>query len=169
MNPLYVFATIGALIALIPGASFLLIILEAYLSYSIARRHNVPVLNGVGIIGALITGSVVLKALASFLHIFLGIGQLANALVAFGFIIVFGNLVDQFFARQAANAAQPVHQPSSAPVRTLTAHDQPLLPSPQQRHPEPALASHPSRLCPQCSYQIDADATFCGYCGARMK
>lgn len=169
MNPLYVFATIGALIALIPGASFLLIILEAYLSYSIARRHNVPVLNGVGIIGALITGSVILKALASFLHIFLGIGQLANALVAFGFIVVFGNLVDQFFARQAANAAQPVHQASSTPVHALTTHDQLLLPSPHQQYPEPAPAAHSSRLCPQCSYQIDADAAFCGYCGVRMK
>jgi hypothetical protein len=169
MNPVYVFATIGALIALLPGASFLLIILEAYLAYSIARRHNVPVLNGVGIIGALITGSVVLKALASFLHIFLGIGQLANALVAFGFIVVFGNLVDQFFARQAANAVQPTHQPSPVPVRTLTTHDQLLLPSPQQQHPEPALASNPSRLCPQCVHQIDADASFCGYCGAKMK
>ncbi|MBO9341841.1 MAG: zinc ribbon domain-containing protein [Roseiflexus sp.] len=168
MNSLYIFATIGALIALIPGASFLLIILEAFLSYSIARRHNVPVLNGISIIGALITGSIVLKALASFLHVFLGIGQLANALVAFGFIVMFGNLVDQFFARQAANAAQPAHQPSSAPVRTLTMHDQPLLPSPQPQHPEPVLVDHALRLCPQCSQQVDADALFCGYCGVRM-
>lgn len=180
MSSLYIFALIGGFIALIPGASFLLIGLEVYLAYTIAKRHDVPLLNGIGIIGALITGSAVLKFFASLFHFALGIGQLANGIFAFAFIVIFGKLVEQFFARQAATQVTKQQQPSLPDLQqTSTTFVAPRIAEPvvqsYQHKPQPQKYNVPPtpevislEQCPQCRKQLDPNMVFCAYCGAKV-
>jgi hypothetical protein len=102
MTMVFAFASIGAVISLIPGASFILIPLEVYLIYQIATKHNAfefgPFL---AMSAALVTISAFLKGLATFLHAIPLIGQLANSLVAFGFIWFVGLLAEQYYANRS--------------------------------------------------------------------
>ena len=95
----FAFALIGAVVALIPLASFILIPMEVYLVYKIADRHNafefVPFLL---VSAALVPISGVLKGLATMLQGFPVLGQIANSLVAFGFIMAIGSLAERYYS-----------------------------------------------------------------------
>lgn len=95
------FAFIGGLVAFIPGASYLLIPMEVYLLYKIAMRYcdHLDVPSFVGAATALVAGSTFLKSLALFLNPIPVIGQIANSLVAFGFIVAFGLLAEHHYAK----------------------------------------------------------------------
>jgi hypothetical protein len=98
----FVFAIIGAIVAFFPGASFILIPMEVFLIYKIARRHNAfdfPIF--IVMMAALMPISGFLKGLATFLQVIPVIGQIANSLVAFGFIIAVGLLAEQFYANRS--------------------------------------------------------------------
>ncbi len=100
---IFIFAIIGAFLAIIPGASFLLIPLELLMLYLIANKHEVFELGEfLAISAALITISGFLKGLASFLHSVPVLGQLANSLVAGGFILIVGWLAQQHYASKKA-------------------------------------------------------------------
>jgi hypothetical protein len=95
------FAWIGALVALIPGASFILIPMEVVLIYQIAKKHDAFELGAFIFMATVIMSiSLFLKALASFLHALPIIGQVANSLVAFGFIYAVGTVAEQHYAKR---------------------------------------------------------------------
>lgn len=96
------FAAIGALVAFIPGASFVLIPLELIMLYLIADKNNAFELPPFLAMGAgIATMSAFLKGLASLLHILPGVGQIANSLVAFAFIAVVGALAEKYYGGKA--------------------------------------------------------------------
>lgn len=100
---IFIFALIGAVVALIPGASFLLIPLELIMLYLISVQHKAFELGQfLAMSAAMITISGFLKGLASFLHGIPLLGQLANSLVAGGFILIIGLLAQQYYAGQEA-------------------------------------------------------------------
>jgi len=95
------FAFVGALVALVPvpGVSFVLIPMEIFLLYKIMKKYNafeVPTFVAAGT--GLVAASAFLKAMASWLYLIVGLGSLANALVAFGFIMAFGGLAEHHYA-----------------------------------------------------------------------
>ena len=95
------FALIGGVVALIPGASFILIPMEVFLIYQIAAKHNAFEFGPfIVMTAALVTISAFLKGLATFLHALPIIGQIANSFVAFGFIMVVGLLAEQYYANR---------------------------------------------------------------------
>jgi hypothetical protein len=97
-----VFAIVGAFVALIPGASFILIPMELFMVYMIAHRHGaVDFVPFIVMSAAIVTISTFLKGLATFLHVVPVVGQLANSLVALGFILLLGLLAEQFYAARA--------------------------------------------------------------------
>lgn len=96
------FAWIGAVIAFIPGASFILIPAEVLLIYKIASKYNAfEFFPFITMTAALVTISAFLKGLATFLHTLPVFGQIANSLVAFGFISVVGLLAEQYYAKRS--------------------------------------------------------------------
>lgn len=96
------FAAIGAVVALIPGASFFLIPLELFMLYQIAEKHNAFELpTFLAMCAAIVTTSAFLKGLASFLHAIPIVGQLANSLVAAVFIAVVGLLAEKYYSGKA--------------------------------------------------------------------
>jgi hypothetical protein len=96
------FAWIGAVIALVPGASFILIPMEIILLYQIASKHNAFELAPfLAMTAALVTISAFLKGLATFLHAIPIFGQIANSLVAFGFIYIVGLLAERHYSNRA--------------------------------------------------------------------
>src|ERR1700679_1478050 len=77
---IYGFAAVGAVVALVPLASYLLIPMEVYLLYKITTRYrdlDVPSFAGVAL--ALVTGSAFLKSVAALLNVVVGLGQIANS------------------------------------------------------------------------------------------
>ncbi len=94
------YALIGAVIALVPGASVLLIPMEVYMVYQIAAKNNsfefVPFMV---MSAALVTISGSLKGLVTLLHGILVLGQIINAGVAFGFIMAVGFVAEKYYAR----------------------------------------------------------------------
>lgn len=100
------FAIAGAVVGFIPGGSFILIPMEVYLIYQIARRHNAfEPLPFVAMAAALVTISGFLKGLATFLHALPLIGQVANSVVAGGFILIVGTAAEQYYSRKAGHQA----------------------------------------------------------------
>jgi hypothetical protein len=100
------FALLGAVVALIPGAAFILIPMELFMLYQIAGKHNAfEMAPFLGMSAALVTISVFLKGLATFLHLIPGLGQIANSLVAFGFISVVGTLAEQYYSNRATRSS----------------------------------------------------------------
>lgn len=98
----FAFALIGALVAFIPGASFILIPMEVFLVYKIASSHNAFEFGPfIVMTAALVTISTFLKGLATFLHGVPILGQFANSLVAFCFILVIGVLAEQYYASRS--------------------------------------------------------------------
>jgi hypothetical protein len=95
----FAFAAIGAVVALIPGGSFVLIPLELIMLYMIADKNNAFELPPFLAMGAgIATMSAVLKGLASLMHVVPIVGQIANSLVAFGFIVVVGLLAEKYYS-----------------------------------------------------------------------
>jgi hypothetical protein len=92
------FAVIGAFVAFIPGGSFILIPMEVFLLYQLAAKYRAfefgPFLAAAS---ALVVISGFLKGLATFLHAVPIIGQFANSVVAFGFILAIGLLAEQYY------------------------------------------------------------------------
>jgi hypothetical protein len=92
-------AWIGAAVAFVPGASFILIPMEVFMVYRIASKHNAFEFGPfIVMTAAVVSISVFLKGLATFLHALPVIGQLANSLVAFGFIFVLGLLAERHYS-----------------------------------------------------------------------
>lgn len=97
------FAILGSFVALIPGASFLLIPMELFMLYLIASKYGAFDLAPFLAMGAaLVTISGFLKGLATFLHAMPIVGQAANSLVACAFILVVGTLADNFYRSRTA-------------------------------------------------------------------
>jgi len=91
---------IGAIVGFVPGGSFILIPMEVFLLYKIISKYNAFHLGEfLGLAAALIGLSTFLKGLATFLHPIIIIGQIANSLVAFFFIIAFGYMADQHYSK----------------------------------------------------------------------
>jgi hypothetical protein len=96
------FALIGAVVALFPMASFILIPMEVALLYQIASKYNAFELGPfLAMTAALVTISTLLKGLASILHFIPVFGQVANSLVAFGFISLVGTLAERHYANRS--------------------------------------------------------------------
>lgn len=96
------FAVIGAVIAFIPFASFILIPMEWLMVYLIAQRHNAFELGPyAGVCAAVFTVSAFLKAFAFFLHGLPMVGQCANSVVAFGFILALGTIAENYYSSKA--------------------------------------------------------------------
>jgi len=109
------FALIGAVIGFVPGGSFLMIPMEVYLLYRIMNKHNAfDWMPFFGTAAMLCGISAVLKGLASLLQALPVIGQIANSLVAFGFIMAFGNLAEQHYSK-ARRPQPPAAQKSPPP------------------------------------------------------
>jgi uncharacterized protein (DUF697 family) len=95
-----IFAVIGAFIALIPvpGTSFLLIPMEIFLLYKIMKAYSafdIPIF--VAVAAGLTTASAFLKGVAFWLYFIVGLGSIANAIVAFGFIMAFGSIANHYY------------------------------------------------------------------------
>lgn len=96
---IFKFAVFGGLVAFIPGASFILIPLELHIVYKIADKYNsFELFPFIMMSAAIISISFFLKGLASFLHPFPIIGQFANSIVAFGFILILGRLAEKHYS-----------------------------------------------------------------------
>ncbi len=99
------FAAIGAVVAFIPGASFILIPMELLMLYLIADKHNAFALPSFLAMGAaIVTTSAFLKGIATFLHVLPILGQLANSLVAFAFIAVVGSLAEKYYGGRSSGS-----------------------------------------------------------------
>jgi len=95
-----VFAIIGAIVAFVPGASFFLIALEIYLVYHFAHKHpSFSLIPFLGISAGLVSISLVLKGLATFLHVMPLVGQVSNSIVAFAFIMFIGNAAEKHYSK----------------------------------------------------------------------
>ncbi len=93
------FAVAGGLLAFIPGASLLLIPLEVVMLFLIADKHDAFELPPfLAMIPPIIGVSAFLKAIAFVLHALPLVGQVANSLVAAGFISVLGFLGEKYFS-----------------------------------------------------------------------
>lgn len=102
METVFLFASIGAVVALFPGASFILIPMELLMLYLISDKYNafeLPPFLAMG--AAIVTISAFLKILSSFLHAVPLLGQAANAFVAFCFISVVGFLAEKYYSGKA--------------------------------------------------------------------
>jgi hypothetical protein len=97
----YVYVGIGALIALLPLASFALIALEVIMIYQIAKSHDeVHLWEIVWYCSITEAVSFFLKFLALWLHFIPVIGQIANSIVAGGFIFFVYNLTDDHYKKK---------------------------------------------------------------------
>lgn len=95
----FVYVAIGALIALFPMASYVLIAVEVVMVYQIAKSYDAVHLGDlVWFCSKMVVVSLFLKFLASWLHLIPGIGQIANSLVAGGFIYFVYDLADSHYA-----------------------------------------------------------------------
>jgi len=105
MNMVLVFALIGGVITFlpIPGTSLVLIGMEIFLLYKIQSKYNAfDIISFIAVATGLAAVSGVLKALSAALYLALPvIGWLTSALIAFGFIMIFGNIADGHYAKHA--------------------------------------------------------------------
>lgn len=99
------YAIIGAIVALVPMASFVLIPMEVYMVYKIATRHQAfDLVHFAVFAAALVAVSTILKGMATYLHVIVGIGQLANAGIAFFFILALGAVAEKHYEGQSAKS-----------------------------------------------------------------
>lgn len=97
-----VYVIIGALIALVPMASFVLIALETVMVFQIAKKHGVFHLGDlIWFCGIMVTLSFFLKFFASWLHLIPALGQISNSLVAGLFIYFVYEVADSHYANLA--------------------------------------------------------------------
>ena len=102
METVYLFASIGAVVALFPGASFFLVPMELFMIYLISDKYKafeLPTFLAMG--AAIVTISTFLKLFSSFLHAVPLLGQAANAFVAFCFIGIVGFLAEKYYSSKA--------------------------------------------------------------------
>lgn len=98
----FFYMAIGAAVALIPMASFVLIALEVFMIFQIAKSHNaISVSDLAWFCSVIVVISLVLKFIATWFHFFLGIGQIANALIAAAFIYVVYDVADAHYRKIA--------------------------------------------------------------------
>ncbi|RDB07524.1 hypothetical protein [Runella aurantiaca] len=94
----FIYVVIGALIALFPGASFVLIAVEVVMVYQIAKSYDaLNVSDLVWFCTKMVVVSSFLKFLAFWLHGIPVIGQIANSLVAGGFIYFVYDIADSHY------------------------------------------------------------------------
>ena len=94
------FVGIGAVVALFPMASFVLIALEVIMVFQIAKSHDAVHLGDiVWFCSIMVVVSLVLKFLAAWLHLIPIIGQIANSLVAAGFIYFVYEVADAHYKK----------------------------------------------------------------------
>jgi hypothetical protein len=94
----FVYVTIGALIALFPMASYVLIAVEVVMVYQIAKSYDAVHLGDLlWFCSKMMLISFFLKFLASWLHFIPGLGQIANSLVAGGFIYFAYDVADSHY------------------------------------------------------------------------
>jgi hypothetical protein len=95
-----VYVGIGAIVALFPMASFVLIALEVVMVFQIAKKHDAVHLGDiVWFCTVMIVVSAVLKFIAAWLHLIPLIGQVSNSLVAAAFIYFAYGLADAHYAK----------------------------------------------------------------------
>lgn len=93
------YAIAGAAIGFFPGGTFILIPMEVYLIYRIAKKYNAfDLVPFIVMSAALVTIGGFLKGLAMSLHWLPVIGQLANSIVGGGFILIIGVVAEQHYA-----------------------------------------------------------------------
>ena len=93
-----VYVVIGALIALFPMASFVLVAVEVIMVYQIAKSYNaVYVGDLVWFCSKMVIISFFLKFLAAWLHFIPLLGQIANSLVASAFIYFVYDIADSHY------------------------------------------------------------------------
>jgi hypothetical protein len=96
----FTYVIIGALAALVPFASYGLIALEVIMVYQIAKSHNVVHLwDIVWFCSIMVTVSFFLSSLAIWMHMIPIIGQIANSIVAGGFIFFVYDLADTHYKK----------------------------------------------------------------------
>lgn len=96
----FIYVALGALIALFPLASFVLIAVEVVMVFQIAKKHDAVHLGLiVWFCTVMVPVSFVLKFLAAWLHMIPVIGQVSNSVVAAGFIYFVYELADAHFAK----------------------------------------------------------------------
>jgi hypothetical protein len=103
----WTFVVIGALVALVPLASFVLVGLEVVMVYQIAKSRNAVYIGDLVWFCSIMTVvSLFLKFLAAWLHLIPVIGQIANSLVAGGFIYFVFDVADSHYSSLAAKGAR---------------------------------------------------------------
>ena len=101
------YVTIGALIALFPLASFVLIAVEVVMVYKIAKSHDaVYVGDLVWFCSIMVTVSLVLKFLAAWLHLIPVVGQIANSIVAAAFIYFVYDVAESHYSKISRKVEQ---------------------------------------------------------------
>jgi hypothetical protein len=91
---------IGALVALFPMASFVLIALEVIMVFQIAKSHDaVHIGDIIWFCSVMFVVSLFLKFLAAWLNLFPIIGQIANSVVAAGFIYFVYEVADAHYKK----------------------------------------------------------------------
>ncbi len=102
MGFVFLLALIGAVVAFIPGASVILIPMEIFMVYKIANSHNAFELGlFIAMSVGIVTISVTLKGLALLLDIIPVVGEIANSLVAFMFIVCLGFIAETYYRGKA--------------------------------------------------------------------
>jgi hypothetical protein len=105
---MWVYVVIAGLFGLAPGISYLLILMEAWMIFSIAHSHNVDNTGEIFVFcvyAAVI--SAVLKSVAHLLHLAPVIGQIANSLVAMVFVFALYNIADSHYAHLERTGRHP--------------------------------------------------------------
>jgi hypothetical protein len=94
----FIYVIIGALIAIFPMASYVLIAVEVVMVYQIAKSYNIVNLGDLlWFCSKMVIISLFLKFLASWLHFIPLVGQVANSLVAGGFIYFVYDIADSHY------------------------------------------------------------------------
>jgi hypothetical protein len=96
------YVLLGAIVALFPFASFLLVGIEVLMVFQISKKHDaVNVLDLAWFCLCMILVSVFLKFIALWLHAIPVLGQISNSLVAAGFIYFVYDVADAHYAKVA--------------------------------------------------------------------
>ena len=99
------YVAIGALIALFPMASFVLVAVEVVMVYQIAKSHDAVYIGDISwFCSVMVVVSLVLKFLAAWLHLFPVIGQIANSIVAAAFIYFVYDVADTHYSKLSRRA-----------------------------------------------------------------
>jgi hypothetical protein len=96
----FTYVALGAVVALFPLASFILIAIEVAMVFQIAKKHDAVHLGLiVWFCTVMVPVSFVLKFIAAWLHFIPIIGQVSNSAVAAGFIYFVYEIADAHFGK----------------------------------------------------------------------